>query len=519
MSDAMQDDSYRDVRRQIHRASFLLLASLLLSRVVGFFREWILAQLVGVSELTDVYYASFSIPDFLNHLMAAGALSISFIPILSELITSKERKRARDAFRTISTYMGALSCLAIALCMIRARQLAGWIAPGFTEGQTDLLVDLIRIILPAQFFFYWGGIAIAVQQTHGQFLCTAIAPILYNLSIVLFGVLFTPFWGVKAFSIGVLVGSFLSHGVLQWFALRKLGYSSKPLWQLNHENIGVLKKYILLSLPIMLGFSIVIADEWISKYFASLVGKKAISWLSYARIELRIPVAVIGQIAGIASYPYLSRLWSSGDRSGYVRTLLQEIQKLWAFSTVAMVFVIIYALPITHFLFGGSRFTLHDFSQTAMALQMFGVGLVFWVMQVLLSRAFYSRQITWLPSLWGSFITLLSIPLYYFFAARYSFAGLALAGSVGVGVYCLVMVYFLCKQLKGIVSKQMTADFRKFFVLWGAVAIGLFFVGEGLREFHIYQQTQLSALFDVLLGLLVMGCITLLLLRRVFRIL
>ncbi len=508
--------AHQEIRRQIQRASIWLAGSLLLSRVVGFFREWILAQLVGVSELTDVFYASFSVPDFLSYLMAAGALGISFIPIFAEALTNESRERANDIFRWISTYVGSLFLLLTGIAYLWTEPLARWIAPGFSESQIALLITLIRIILPSQLFFFWGALAMAVQQTHGRFLCSALAPIFYNLSIITCGALFSHTLGVRAFSVGVLVGAFLGNGLLQAFALRALGYSMLPLWRLEARGLTVLKRYARLSLPVMLGFSIVVTDEWIAKYFASLGGSKAISWLAYARIELRVPMAIIGQVAGVASYPYLSRLWSSGDRQNYVRTLLHECLQIFALSSVATVFTISYALPITHFLFGGSRFTPADFTQTSIALQMYSIGLLFWVLQILLARAFYARQKTWLPSLVGTGVSVIAIPIYQTLGGWLSFAGLALSGSVGVTIYCIALGWVLLRDLKEDLSASVIRRSVRFTILWSGVTGLMYLLCQLLRSGHLYQGTQLSGLADVVLGLAVVGMATLLLLRKAF---
>ena len=154
--------------------------SVILSRVIGFIREWVFAQTLGASSISDVYLSSFVIPDFLNYLMAAGALSISLIPILSEALQTGDHKLSEKIFRTVSTVMGLILIVLILGGEIFAFELGELIAPGYNSDQKQLLATLLRIILPAQFFFYWGGLAMSVQQTHGKFLYSALSPIFYN---------------------------------------------------------------------------------------------------------------------------------------------------------------------------------------------------------------------------------------------------------------------------------------------------------------------------------------------------
>ncbi len=505
------------IKKNIHRASLLMVASILLSRLIGFVREWVIAQTVGATAMTDVYYASFTIPDFLNYLMAAGALSITFIPVLSQYIAKGQDALAQRIYRTLLTSMGGLLILMICLAEVFTEPLARAIAPGFSPEQFRELIFLLRIILPAQFFFYCGGLAMAVQQTHGVFLYAALAPLAYNSGIILCGLALNSTIGVGGFSVGVLVGAFFSHGVLQWYALGKLGYSSRPLWDFSDEIKSAIRRYLWLTFPLMLGFSLVATDEWISKFFASNMESRAISWMAYARTEMRIPVAVIGQAAGVASFPYMARLWASGAFGDYGRTLLRELMKLWAAAPLAAILVYRFSDSITHFIYGGSRFTAVDLLNTSLALKMFSFGIVFWTAQVVLARAFYACQMTWLPSLIGGFCSLLAIPLYWKLGASLGFQGLALSGSIAIAIYCTTLWVLLYFHLRKHCADLQTGSFYRFIFLWSLALTGLTAVAEGVGRLGIYQGTRLSALAELVAVVAVTVSLAIGLLRTVFR--
>lgn len=489
-----------ETKKSIHRASLLLMGSILISRVIGFFREWVLSQTVGATSTTDVYYASFTIPDFINYLMAAGALSISFIPILNEYRARDDEETGKKVFRAIATWSGTLLFVFLVLSMIFARHLAYWVAPGFSPDQLDLLTTLLRIILPAQFFFYWGGLAVSVQQTYGRFFLPAIAPIIYNVGIISFGLLMYRSHGVLGFSIGVTVGCFFSHGILQWIGIRKLGFTALPSFALDDEIKRAMKKYLWLTLPISLGFSIVVADEWISKYFASEMETRAVSWLSYARTQMRIPVAIIGQAAGIASFPFLSRLWASAKYDDYMNGLLREFAKIWILGPLAVTLLYTHALPITDFIYGGGKFTQEDLFATSDTLRMFAFGVFFWILQIPLSRGFYAAQKTWLPSMVGTVLCFLLIPVYAHLGRLYSYMGLAMAGSIGVGLYCVVLAVLLWRHLRKFAPQFNFAPYLKFFFAWAGVCVVFVGIAIALNELPLYQQTRLSALAHVLAG-------------------
>lgn len=506
----------QDTAKKIQRASLLMVASIFLSRILGFLREWVLAQTVGASQTADVYLASFTIPDFLNYLMAAGALNISLIPVLASFIGEGKEASARKVYRTLSTVLSLAMLLLILVCQLFARDLARWVAPGFSETQLVTLTYLLRLILPAQFFFFWGGMANGVQQTHGKFIYSAIAPLIYNLCIVAFGVLLYPQLGIASFSFGVLVGSFLGFGVLQVWGLFRLNYPLLPGLYWDSETQQALKKYLWMSIPIMLAFSLVVADEWISKYLASFMEEGAVSRLSYARTEMRIPIAIIGQAAGMASYPHLSRLWAKRNFIDFSSTFIREIQKIWALGPLAAILMLTHALPITHFIYGGGKLTPTDLLETSQLLQIMGLGVVFWILHIILSRGFYATQTTWLPSLWGTITTILFVPVYSYLAKLWGAKGVALAGTLGIVFYVFSLSVLLVFHIKKQTKEVSFSPVWKFGFWWSLAVLFSGGLAYGISKIGIYQETRLSALLDVVTALIVLSSTSIFLLRKVF---
>ena len=144
--------------RAIGIASAIWAGSIFLSRIMGLVREQIIGRTLGVSRQADLYFASFTLPDFLNYLLAAGALSIVFIPMFVEHLERGDDKRGWQAFSVIANFIVLAGGIGIALLAIFARPLASLVAPGFTAaGELDTLIRLIRIILPARSFTWWAG--------------------------------------------------------------------------------------------------------------------------------------------------------------------------------------------------------------------------------------------------------------------------------------------------------------------------------------------------------------------------
>lgn len=507
----------QDTAKKIQRASLLMVLSIFLSRILGFLREWILARTVGASEMADVYLASFTIPDFLNYLMAAGALNISLIPVLASYMgEGSSESTGKRVYQNLSTLLSSGMLILVVVCQFFSETLASWVAPGFSPEQLQVLSHLMKLILPAQFFFFWGGMANGVQQTHGIFIYSAIAPLLYNLCIVLVGVFLYPKVGVSSFSLGVLTGAILGYGVLQVWGLIRLGYPVFPKLHWDLECRTAFKKYLWMSIPIMLAFSLVVADEWISKYLASFMKVGAVSRLSYARTEMRIPIAIIGQAAGIASYPHLSRLWAKGATFEFGQTFIRELQKIWALGPIAAVLMFTHALPITDFIYGGGKLTPDDLRETAELLQLMGLGVVFWIFHILLSRGFYATQTTWLPSLWGTLTTLLFIPVYFTFSKAWGVHGLALSGTLGIAFYVATLSWLLGRHLK---KHQADISFKPLWIFifqWSLVICVLGLISFALAQLGIYRSTRISAFLDTSLSLIVLTGLALVLLRKMF---
>src|SRR6202163_3950763 len=180
------------VHRRVFTSTAIVMGGILLSRVLGFFREWTVAHQVGSNAMTDAYYAAFTLPDFLNYLVAGASLSVTFIPVFTKYAAEDREDEAWRVFSTVITFMGvALTALVIA-GEIFAPQLAQLIAPGFGPQEKQRVIFLTRLMLPAQICFYEGSILSAVQYAKGRFVIPSLAPLIYNIGIILGGILLAP---------------------------------------------------------------------------------------------------------------------------------------------------------------------------------------------------------------------------------------------------------------------------------------------------------------------------------------
>src|ERR1700758_4020610 len=204
-------------------ATVLLMSTITLSRVIGYIREAYIAYAFGAGQQTDAYVAAFTLPDWLNYIVAGGTASITFISIYTRFMAEKREEDARKTFSIIITVMTTVLIAGTIVAEIFTPQFAGWMFHGFTPQQMQLCVHLPRILLPAQIFFYVGGVVSAVLLSRRLFLFPAFGPLLYNVAIILAGALFSRSLGISSLAYGALAGSFLGPFLINAIGAARIG--------------------------------------------------------------------------------------------------------------------------------------------------------------------------------------------------------------------------------------------------------------------------------------------------------
>jgi len=434
-----------NVTGRIARASGIVMAGVLLSRVLGYVRDWTVAHQSGANALTDTYYAAFTLPDFLNYLVAAGALSVTFIPVFSRYMAENQEDEGWRAFSTVVTVMGLVVAALVVIGEIFAPQLVSAVAPGFAPPAKAQTVFLTRLMLPAQVCFYVGSILTAVQYAKGQFVIPSVAGVVYNLGVVLGGLLLGPRIGITGFAVGVVAGAFVGNFLVQIYGARRAGARFTPSLDIRHSGF---RSFIKLSIPIMLALSLPATDDWIIRWFGSFLGRASITWLTYAKALMRVPLGVVGMSVGVASFPFMAQLYSEGKLDALNRTVNATVRGLLLPLLPISALIIAQSTPLTYFLFSHTRLHGGDFEATSAALRVFSVGMFAWAMQNILARAFYAARDTITPAVVGTGITFLSLPLYRWLARHFQYLGLAWASSLGITACTLILLLLLNRRLR-----------------------------------------------------------------------
>ena len=424
-------------------AALLLGASVLLSRVLGYAREAVLAYQVGAGPEADAYRAGFQIPDLLNYFLAGGALSVAFVPLYTRA-RARGRPEAERLLATVLGTIGALSILGTALLWWQAEALVALQFPRFDEPTRALTVHVTRIVLPAQIFFLTGGIVRAVLMAEGRFGAQAAAPLLYNGCVIAGGLLLAPRLGVEGFAWGALAGAFLGNFLLGWVDVLRRVRLRVRVAPFDPD----FRHYLVVAAPLMFGVTLLVVDEWYERWFGGLLAPGTVAQLGYARQLMLVPVAIVGQALAAAALPFLARLWSEGRREELDALVLRTLRVGVSIAVVAAGVLFALAEPVVAVVYQRGRFTAEDTLAVAGLLAILTLACPAWVAQQIASRAFYARGDTWRPMLLSTAVALGMIPAYLALGGRAGAAGIAAAGVLGIGLNAVGLL-LLARRLHG----------------------------------------------------------------------
>lgn len=423
--------------RRVAGAALLLAGSVLLSRLLGFARDVVLAGIVGRNAQTDAYSAGFMLPDLLNHLLAGGALSVAFLPVYERI---RKQRGAAAASRFTATALGTMGAITLALTAVLfvwADPLVAW-QFAFPPEVHALTVRLTRIVLPAQLCFVCGGIIRAALMADGHFRSQAAAPLLYNLGIIAGGVALARATGVEGFAWGALGGAVVGAlGSALWEARGRVPFGLRVA-----PGDADFRAYLMLAAPLALGASLLTVDEWYDRWFGARLGEGTIATLRYARQLMLIPVALVGQAVATAALPTLSRYVAEGRRAELDRMVNRSLQASLALGVLLGAALFAVAGPAVAFVYVRGAFTPADAAPVVEALRVFACAVPGWIVQTLAVRPFYARGEMWRPMLLATVVSLAALPLYAALGPRLGATGLALAGTLSISLSALVTVAF-----------------------------------------------------------------------------
>jgi putative peptidoglycan lipid II flippase len=403
----------------------------MVSRVLGYARDFFIARFFGASLATDAFFVAFKIPNLLRRMFAEGAFSQAFVPILAGYRSANSPQDTRALIDSVSTLLFLALVVTAALGIAAAPLIVYVTAPGFAADPEKfaLTVSLLRVTFPYIVFIALVALAAGILNTWNRFSVPAITPALLNVSFIVGAAFLAPYFDPPVM---VLAWAVFFGGVLQLAFqvpfLARLGLL--PRWSLDLSHPG-LRRVLLLMAPAAFGVSVSQISLLINQVFASFLQTGSVSWLYYADRLMELPAGVLGVAVGTILLPSLSKYHAQANQVEYARLLDWGLRITLLLAVPSALGLAILALPLVAALFHYGRFGAEDVWMTRQALMAYSLGLVGLIAVKILAPGFYARQNIVTPVKIGLVTLLATQGMNLAFIGPLKHAGLALAIGLG----------------------------------------------------------------------------------------
>jgi len=424
----------------------------LLSRILGFVRDTVIARIFGAGIYSDAFFVAFKLPNLLRRLFAEGAFSQAFVPILAEYKTRRGHEETRDLIDHVAGLLLLVLVIVTALGVLAAPALVYISAPGFAGSpqKFEVTVQLLRLTFPYILLISLVSLAGGILNTYSKFNIPAFTPVLLNLSFIGCALWLTPYFDppVLALGIAVMLGGILQLA-FQIPHLAKLGLA--PRFRLNWRHEGA-RRILKLMGPAVFGVSISQISLLINTIFASFLVTGSVSWLYYADRLMEFPTGMLGVALGTILLPSLAKHYADDSPERYSELLDWGLRLTLLLALPAAVALAVIAVPLISTLFFYGKFTLHDLTMTQQALVAYSLGLLGLIMVKVLAPGFYARQNIKTPVKIALFTLVATQLMNLAFIIPFRHAGLALSIGLGACLNAGLLYYHLRRH--GIYSPQ-----------------------------------------------------------------
>lgn len=449
-----------------------------MSRILGLGREVILANAFGTGREMDAYVSAFRIPDLLFLVVMAGSFGAAFIPVFGEYLTNGDQERAWRLASAVLTWAGLGVVVLSAVCFVLARPLMFLVAPGFDNETADMAVNLMRILLLSPVFLGFGIAAKGILEAHHQFTLPALAPLLYNVAIIIGALFFVEDYGIYAVGWAVIFGA-LGHFLIQVPGLIRAGIRFRPTISRQVEGLGEVARLLG---PRVLGSAAFQFNFIAVNAFASTSADEHVSAINYAWQLLMLPHGVLALSISTVVFPSLAALYSRGDNDGFRSMLDRALRPLLFLSVPAGIGLLLLREPIVRVIFESGNFDRASTRLVIAPLAWFAFGLIGYALTEILTRVFYATRDTRTPVVTGVLTVILNLLLCMLFIDTLGYTGLALALSVTTGAEAVILLLFLRQRIGPIFSPGFTGWMLRVAAAGAVMAAIILITGPTLEQ-------------------------------------
>lgn len=517
---------WRGTIYSINAAALILGAASLLSRILGVFRDRMLASQFGASRELDIYYAAFRIPDFIYTIFLLGAASVAIIPVFAYAWEENQEQAKKLMGKVLAIFLVSSILISLAVA-VSAPFLAGRLFPGFGAEEMELLVRLIRIMMLSPILLGMSTIISTVTQYFRRFLVFALSGIFYNLGII-FGILFfLPRWGLPGLALGVILGALL-HFLVQVPTLYRLGFkisfdfSAVKNFFYGKADQGVVNVWKL-SFPRVVAMLATQVTLVFLVAMASKLAQGSIAIFQFAANLIYLPVGVFGASFSVAAFPALSAYFIRKDGRGFFETLTGTLQQVmfWVMPLAVLFYVL--RAQIVRVALGAGKFSWEDTRLTAAMVGIMAAVVITESLFLTVIKSFYALGNTKKPllydlatSLFTIFMALVLIPIFVrptFFSSFWGrvlrisdmpdmgVLALGLAFALGSAANLILLTRALIKEARLRLNFFEDLGWRE---MWEVVLASLF---SGLASFGALRLANIFIKLDTFLGVFAQGAI------------
>jgi putative peptidoglycan lipid II flippase len=432
--------------KSLVKSTSVVISMTMISRVFGFIRDMVTANIFGAAAMFDAFSIAFRIPNFMRRLFAEGSFAQAFVPVLSEY---QKKQTKEEVQRFLNAMFGSLGIVLLGvtiLGVIFAPFIVRLFAPGFeTSGERfQLAVTMLRINFPYLLFISLTAFCGAVLNTYSRFWVAAFTPVFLNLCMIAAALWLSPrftfpiialAWGVFAAGIVQLL--------FQWPFMRQLQLFPRPT--IDFRNPGV-RRVLKLMVPALFGVSVGQVNLLIDTLFASLLAVGSVSWLYYSDRLMEFPLGVFGVAISTVILPHLSRHHATQSEASYSMTIDWALRAVLLVGIPAAVVLAVMSGPMLSTLFQYGKFDGHAVMMARKSLTAFAIGIAPFMLVKILAAGFYAKQDMRTPVRIGLIAMVTNLILNCTLIWPLAHAGIALSTSLAALVNTGLLFYLLRKR-------------------------------------------------------------------------
>jgi len=457
--------------RSISSASLVLAVSYFFSAFLGLIRDRLLAGTFGAGSELDVYYIAFTVPDFVALILIFGAISAAVIPIFSGYLIKSKDEAWEYVSKLLNIFLGFLIIVCVIL-MIFTPAIISVIAPGFSGAKRELAVSLMRIMFLSPIILGASNLISGILQVFHRFIATALAPLFYNLGIIVGILFFVPRFGLQGLAFGVVFGGIM-HLLVQLPALFFSGFKYKPSF--NYKDPGVVKT-IKMTIPRSLGLAAGQLNIVVITAIASTLMRGSIAVFNLANNLASIFINAVVVSVSTASFPAMSASFLKDGQNGQSGEFLRKFsnifrQIIFLVIPISLLLLVLRA-QIVRVILGAGKFDWADTKLTTACLGIFALNLIAQALILFLSKTFYAAHNTKIPAIISALTVAFNIILSLFLVWLVKFfpgfnlflqSLLRLGGVANIGVIALALAYTITAVLESFALLYMF--YKKFPIL------------------------------------------------------